>query len=100
MAQTKQNVQLQLPDPPLSAGPEVLQWWRQVKFALEQVIPSLISNVNEHVDGRFVRLRMELLSSEPVEIQNGDVVFADGSNFNPGSGAGLYERKAGAWVKL
>jgi hypothetical protein len=40
------------------------------------------------------------LAAEPEKIQNGDLVYADGSNWNPGSGAGLYERRAGAWVKL
>ena len=40
------------------------------------------------------------LAAEPERYQNGDVVFADGTNWNPGSGAGLYERRSGAWVKL
>lgn len=40
------------------------------------------------------------LSAEPAKIGNGDVVFADGSNWNPGSGAGVYARVSGAWVKL
>jgi hypothetical protein len=41
-----------------------------------------------------------ILAEEPARSDNGDVVYADGSNWNPGSGAGLYERRSGAWEKL
>lgn len=41
-----------------------------------------------------------ILAAEPARFQNGDVVYADGASWNPGSGAGLYERRSGAWVKL
>ncbi len=37
---------------------------------------------------------------EPVKKREGMVVNADGTNWNPGGGAGLYQRLAGAWVKL
>lgn len=40
------------------------------------------------------------LAEEPERYANGDVVFADGVNWNPGSGAGVYARVSGAWVKL
>lgn len=40
------------------------------------------------------------LPEEPERFEDGDVVFADGTNWNPGSGAGLYERRGGAWEKL
>lgn len=32
--------------------------------------------------------------------RDGMIIFADGVSFNPGAGAGTYERKGGAWVKL
>ena len=36
----------------------------------------------------------------PSRIKQGDIVYADGSNFNPGSGEGVYFRNAaGSWVK-
>ncbi len=47
-----------------------------------------------------VRVRFVLLAAEPARYANGDVVCADGSNWNPGGGAGLYQRIGGAWVKL
>ena len=35
----------------------------------------------------------------PTKVQDGMVRYADGSDWNPGSGEGLYVRIAGAWVK-
>ena len=40
------------------------------------------------------------LAAEPSRREDGMVVYADGTNWNPGSGAGVYAREAGAWVKL
>lgn len=45
-------------------------------------------------------LRFTELHVPPERIQNGDFVVADGSDWNPGAGAGAYLRVAGAWVKL
>lgn len=45
-------------------------------------------------------LELEVLHIEPERAENGTLAFADGTNWNPGSGAGTYERRGGAWVKL
>jgi len=37
---------------------------------------------------------------EPTKYQEGDIVYANGTDWNPGSGAGLYERTSSAWNKL
>lgn len=37
---------------------------------------------------------------EPVKKRDGLVVYADGTDFNPGGGEGIYARIAGAWVKM
>lgn len=42
----------------------------------------------------------EVLYVAPAKPENGMIVIADGTSWNPGAGAGAYERKAGAWVKL
>lgn len=47
-----------------------------------------------------VALHFDALAAEPERYRDGDVVRADGSNWDPGSGAGLYLRVGGAWVKL
>jgi len=45
-------------------------------------------------------IHIEPRGAVPVKMADGDIVFADGSNWNPGSGAGVYARISGAWVKL
>ena len=45
-------------------------------------------------------LTLEVLNSEPTKLRNGLVVYADGTNWNPGSGEGVYAYEAGSWVKL
>jgi len=40
------------------------------------------------------------LNREPTKPRNGMVVLADGTNWNPGSGAGVYAYYGAAWVKL
>lgn len=44
---------------------------------------------------------IEVKNVVPSRIKQGDIVYADGTNFNPGSGEGIYFRNAaGSWVKL
>ena len=44
---------------------------------------------------------IEVKNAAPSRIKQGDIVYADGSNFNPGSGEGIYFRNAaGSCVKL
>jgi hypothetical protein len=40
------------------------------------------------------------LHSVPERPRDGMVVFADGTNWNPGSGRGVYAYSSSAWVKL
>lgn len=46
------------------------------------------------------RIRLVQQDVAPAKPRTGDVVLADGSNWNPGSGAGFYGYYGGAWVKL
>ena len=41
-----------------------------------------------------------VLTAAPAKPQIGQVVFADGSNWNPGSGRGLYYYVSGGWVYI
>ena len=41
-----------------------------------------------------------VLHVEPVRPEDGMIVFADGTDWDPGSGEGVYERASGAWNKL
>ena len=49
---------------------------------------------------RLDNLKLAPLAAEPTRYSDGMVVYADGTNWNPGSGAGFYGREGGAWVKL
>lgn len=40
------------------------------------------------------------LNVAPDKPRDGMIILADGTNFDPGSGAGFYGRSAGAWVFL
>jgi ABC-type sulfate/molybdate transport systems ATPase subunit len=40
------------------------------------------------------------LNAEPAKYADGMVVYADGTNWNPGSGEGVYARYNSAWNKL
>ncbi len=39
-------------------------------------------------------------NAEPDKLYNGLVAYADGTNWNPGSGRGVYAFESGTWVKL
>jgi hypothetical protein len=45
-------------------------------------------------------LRFYKLYKEPAKFEDGDVVYADGTEWDPGAGVGLYARIGNAWVKL
>lgn len=45
-------------------------------------------------------LRLDVLNAAPAKPRDGMLVVADGTNWNPGSGAGVYARIGGSWVKL
>lgn len=43
---------------------------------------------------------LEERGSEPARPSNGMIVYANGVEWDPGSGEGFYGYEAGAWVKL
>lgn len=47
-----------------------------------------------------VYLNLEKLYVAPTKPQEGDVIYADGTSWNPGGGIGIYAYVGGAWVKL
>ena len=55
------------------------------------------------IAGAFLGIEHVLLAElhvAPNKLRDGMIILADGTNFNPGAGAGFYGRSAGAWVKL
>ena len=45
-------------------------------------------------------MRLEQTNVAPEKARDGDIRYADGTNWNPGSGAGIYAYVGGAWTKL
>lgn len=78
--------------------------------------PTILGNIQtleglqEWVRQEFDRLARDLTETTVVELRpinaapakprEGMIVSADGTNWNPGSGAGAYEYVGAAWVKL
>ena len=46
------------------------------------------------------QLRLEQTNVAPVKPRDGDIRYADGTNWNPGSGVGIYAYIGTAWTKL
>lgn len=57
-----------------------------------------IAESTQNVDCNSVRFKV--WNVEPDKPRQGEVYFADGTNWNPGSGEGLYVRLSGGWSKL
>ena len=60
----------------------------------------LARHMRQIADHLAAPLHADVLSAEPARPADGDIVYADGTNWNPGSGEGFYGRENGAWVKL
>lgn len=57
-----------------------------------------IANALRELESPWIILSAQ--NSEPTRRKEGMVVNADGTNWNPGAGAGLYEYVGGSWSKL
>ncbi len=73
-------------------------------------VPSESRDLPTFVDQEFSRVEeaqfqgrpyftLDIARSAPAKVWEGMVMIADGTNWNPGSGAGLYYRLGGVWIK-
>lgn len=67
---------------PIGTAPEILRELRAISEALNSSVPTL---------------RLDVSYKQPKKYADGTIVLADGTNWNPGSGAGVYCYRAGAW---
>lgn len=75
-----------------------------------QVVPVEIEQLSEFIEDqlREVETNFDLIDNvtlnelnvAPVKPRTGMIVLADGTNWDPGSGAGFYGYRGGAWVLL
>ena len=59
-----------------------------------------LNRISQTMNDYGVRMTLEKQYVAPTKPQDGDVVYADGTSWNPGGGVGMYARINGAWVKL
>lgn len=59
-----------------------------------------LQSISESMVAPSSSLTLDVLAVAPKKPRNGMLVIADGTNWNPGAGVGVYARIAGAWVKL
>ena len=69
---------------------------------------SNINTLRNWVSGELLRIsnalsktdiEIPIINAAPAKPQTGQVIFADGTNFNPGNGRGLYDYD-NAWIKI
>lgn len=71
----------------------------ELRRALDFLSEELMAIAKEFSD--TIALELRPTNVEPTRPRNGMIVYADGTNWNPGAGgAGVYARVGGAWVKL
>lgn len=80
-----------LANPPQSSDQEVTDLSRWVQQELQKIL-------NKFEGGEA--FRYEELHAPPEKLRDGMQAYADGTDWNPGSGEGLYIYVAGAWEKV
>ena len=71
---------------------------RQVSLEVQQYLDHELRRIADVLNQETVFLPP--LAVAPAKPSDGMIAYADGTNWNPGSGAGFYGYQAGAWVKL
>lgn len=64
---------------------------------LPQFLDQELRNISQAQSAPVLVLSLATSHKEPAKLADGYVVLADGTDWNPGSGAGVYCYRAGAW---
>lgn len=64
---------------------------------LPRFLDQELRNIETAQYGPFPFVRLEVLHAAPSKVFDGLMVLADGTDWNPGSGGGVYCYRAGAW---
>lgn len=62
-----------------------------------QKVEQELQNIAEALQSPNASLYVSMLAVAPLKPRDGMIVLANGSSFNPGSGAGFYGYRAGSW---
>lgn len=67
---------------------------------LKQWLAVELGNIQTEQNAALDCLRLKTLYAEPKKFGQGMQVIADGTQWNPGAGQGVYTYYAGSWKKL
>lgn len=67
---------------------------------LPQFLNQELHNISQEMTSPKEVITLEMLNSPPTKIREGMIVLADGTNWNPGSGQGVYCYYNSTWNKL
>lgn len=71
----------------------------QDKDELIRFLTSELSRIKIAIDA-LAAGHLDQTNVAPTKPRDGDIRYADGTNWNPGSGVGIYYYKTSAWVLL
>ena len=72
----------------------------QINGELSLWIQQELQRLAEDLNNPQPSLKLAVSYSPPTKFGEGTIVLADGTSFNPGSGAGFYGYRGGSWRKL
>lgn len=67
---------------------------------LAAYVQSELNKIAQALDTEDQLIQLATLYAPPNKYRDGTIVVADGSTWNPGSGAGVYCRRGAAWIFL
>ena len=67
--------------------------------ALPAFLLTELNRLAQVLNGRSDRVQFRELATTPSKPRDGDAIYADGTNYDPGAGEGLYVYTGGLWVK-
>lgn len=78
---------------------------------IPDILPYDIKLFPKYLNNELLKIEESLISQKdllslsttnvaPSKVDEGDIRFADGADWNPGAGAGIYAYHSGAWNKL
>lgn len=90
-------------DAPVVADKLFPSWYYTPGPGLGGVDPAVkreLDRISQATRGAAPFVQLQVLAVAPERPRKGMVCYADGTNFNPGSGAGVYVYSGTAWVQL
>jgi hypothetical protein len=66
-----------------------------MKAYVEEELLAIARSLSEQTE-----LELRPIHAEPTKPREGMIVFADGTDWDPGAGKGVYTRSGSSWVKL